>query len=67
MSRILVIDDEEVIRSLIVEILETVGHTAFFVLVSQFFKLTFRQNMPAMHDCDAVAESLSLAHDVRRK
>ena len=28
MSRILVIDDEEVIRSLIVEILETVGHTA---------------------------------------
>ena len=28
MSRILVIDDEEVIRSLIVEILETAGHTA---------------------------------------
>ena len=28
MSRILVIDDEEVIRSLIMEILETAGHTA---------------------------------------
>ncbi len=38
---------------------------AFFVLVAEFVERAFGEDVAAVHDGDAVAEALGLAHDVR--